>query len=310
MSEGVAPESSPPADAAQSDQSLGRIGATTGPGTGVAQDQAPAPFWTRLRTVIFSAFGTLLVGVLVAWLGPGGLWPAVSSSPGSQDQGVMASKTINAPAVAVQVETGSTIGLNETVGGFVSAYVIPRPLGELGDPPPADCGKNLGELTRRLGGADAGSSSARVVVQGLANAAVVLAVRVKIVARDPIQSGTYLACRSGGGGLVVPRDVVVNLDDVDPVPKYLVRGRDTGKPFALTVSQGESEIIDLYAKATTGCYLWIAEIDATIDGKRHTFVINDEGRPFRTSGLQPGPKTVYAYSSGDSQWTAERWKEG
>jgi hypothetical protein len=107
-----------------------------------------------------------------------------------------------------------------------------------------------------------------------------------------------VSCHIDGGDFVVPRDVRVNLDEPQPVLHYFVAGQEVASPFVLSLTSGEAEVIDLHVTATTGLNDWTAEIAVVVDGDRRITVIDDDGQPFRTTGVLPEAATVYEWGGG------------
>jgi len=155
-----------------------------------------------------------------------------------------------------------------------------------------------------MGGGNARVSNLRLTIQARTDAAIVVMIRIKVVSRGPLLTGTYLACYRGGGDFAVQRDARVDLDEPDPRVRYFVADQETSTSLSLTLTRQTVEMIDLYVTATRASYEWTAEADILADGKQYTLSIDYQGKPFRTSGLAPGAAIVYVAGTSGG-WTPE-----
>jgi hypothetical protein len=232
----------------------------------------------KTAVVIIGAIAPIVLGAVASYYAPG----VLARLFGNDEM-----------PVAVTVQRHPVIA----VGGRAGTVVVPQPYEQLGSPPKGDCGPSLHDFAVGLGGADAGATNLRLVLQGRASA-VLVTVRIKVVERRPAQDGTYLACPRGGD-FAVPRDVRINLDEPTPSVRYFVQSKEVKSPFILSIPPGTSEIVDLHITASKGLYRWTAELELLADGRRRTEPIDDHGQPFRTTSLAKDPSHI---------WNGEEWR--
>ncbi|MFE5794192.1 helix-turn-helix domain-containing protein [Streptomyces sp. NPDC056503] len=169
------------------------------------------------------------------------------------------------------------------------------------------------------GAVHGGETLVRVSVQGKGAAAVVLqGLHVRVVERGtPLPWAAY-RMDDGCGGAVTPRRFTVDLDRPRPVARPLdgydasgTEGRTlpaVSFPYAVTAA-GPEEL--LVSARTAGCDCrWYLELEWSAEGRSGTVRIGDEdGRPFRTSGVRGGP--VHGYDSAGRTWiTVEESGQG
>ncbi|GGX04814.1 helix-turn-helix domain-containing protein [Streptomyces lomondensis] len=182
-------------------------------------------------------------------------------------------------------------------------YVIARPPSRVA-PPPAP--QDAGVWAAAHGAVHGGETIVELSVQGRSDTAVVLhTLRVRVVGRAaPVQGNAY-AMNQGCGGSVTPRHFTVNLDKDRPLA-HAVPGSDAGTPIPAVrmpyrVSAQDPEVLLVTAR-TAGCDCrWYLELDWSSQGRRGTVRIDDDGRPFRTSGIEGLPR--YMYDTSARQWT-------
>ncbi|MFE5999315.1 helix-turn-helix domain-containing protein [Streptomyces sp. NPDC056454] len=189
--------------------------------------------------------------------------------------------------------------------GCGHAYLVARPPGAV-PPPPAEA--DAEGWAKALGAVHAGETGVRITLQGTGEQAVVLeALRIRVVSRREPAEGRVHRMSSGCGGALTPRMFDVDLDAERPVARS-VPGNDTGEPipavsFPYRVSASDPEVL-LVTGRTARCDCdWVAELRWSGGGRSGTVRIDDDGRPFRTSGA-PG-RPVHDYD-----FTAERWVAG
>ncbi|CAL9290294.1 hypothetical protein SUDANB51_06478 [Streptomyces sp. enrichment culture] len=181
-------------------------------------------------------------------------------------------------------------------------YVIARPPSRVAPPPPP---QDAGTWAAAHGAVHGGETIVELSVQGRSDTAVVLhALRVRVVGRAaPVQGNAY-AMNQGCGGAVTPRHFAVNLDKDRPLA-HAVPGNDTGTPIPAVrmpyrVSAQDPEVLLVTAR-TEGCDCrWYLELDWSSQGRRGTIRIDDDGHPFRTSGIRGLPR--YLYDTSARQW--------
>ncbi|MEU0104377.1 helix-turn-helix domain-containing protein [Streptomyces sp. NPDC006251] len=182
-------------------------------------------------------------------------------------------------------------------------YVVARPPSRVAPPPPP---QDAGAWAAAHGAVHGGETLVELSVQGRSDTAVVLhALRVRVVGRSaPVQGNAY-AMDQGCGGSVTPRHFAVDLDKDRPLA-HAIPGSDAGTPIPAVrmpyrVSAQDPEVLLVTAR-TAGCDCrWYLELDWSSQGRRGTVRIDDDGRPFRTSGIEGLPR--YMYDTSARQWT-------
>jgi hypothetical protein len=127
-------------------------------------------------------------------------------------------------------------------------------------------------------GVDTGRSQLQVVVQGkVPDAVLISAMRVKVLHRGPPLTGIPVVCETQGEAQI--RAVSIDLDATPPRVIY-----DAGaKPFAFTISNGETETFNILASTRRAHYRWTLELDVIVNGTKRTIEVRDKGGPFETS---------------------------
>ncbi|MFE4383111.1 helix-turn-helix domain-containing protein [Streptomyces cyaneofuscatus] len=302
--------SSPPAAAARADADAGRgpgapgteaLGGSVPPGaTSVHREEdrsAPAPPAPRSPAVrrwapvlaVCAAVAALATGLIAGFGGP-----ARSERPERQ------------PPVARPAAPPFTWTTDDHVWryGCGHAYLVARPPGTV-PPPPAEA--DAEPWAQALGAVHAGETGVRITLQGTGERAVVLeALRIRVVARRGPAEGRVHRMSSGCGGALTPRMFDVDLDAERPVARS-VPGNDTGEPiapvsFPYRVSAADPEVFLVTGRAARCDCDWVAELRWSGGGRSGTVRIDDDGRPFRTSGA-PG-RPVHDYDYGARRWAA------
>ncbi|NML48930.1 helix-turn-helix domain-containing protein [Streptomyces sp. R302] len=181
-------------------------------------------------------------------------------------------------------------------------------------PPPPPEAADARSWATAQGAVDGGETLVRVSVQGKGAAAVVLqALHVRVVERGaPLPWAAYRT-DDGCGGAVTPRRFEVDLDRPRPVARALDGYDASGQEgrtipavsFPYAVTAAEPEELRVSAR-TAGCDCrWYLELEWSAEGRSGTVRIGDEdGQPFRTSGVGRGP--VYGYDSVGRAWITGR----
>lgn len=221
------------------------------------------------------------------------------------------------PQFSVEVQSNS----DRQIQPRPTAYAIPRPIGKVGAPPVAErngpdsalaesCGERY-EWAHAMGGADLEETVAEVVLTGGARSSVTVQGDVHVLKRRPLFTGSVLNCLGRGDGL---SPLAICVDLVLERLSFCPHGAKQKKPFARVLEPNEVEVLELIASAQppiaeadgpAGIYEWTAELDIDVSGSHHHYVIDDEGKPFRT------------YSTGNFAqveeetyvWTAEGWQK-
>ncbi len=189
--------------------------------------------------------------------------------------------------------------------GCGHAYLVDRPPAAV-PPPPAEV--EAAAWAARLEAVHAGETGVRVTLQGTDERAVVLeALRIRVVARRAPAQGRVHTMSSGCGGALTPRMFDVDLDAERPLARS-VPGNDSGEPitavsFPYRVSASDPEVFLVTGRAARCDCDWVAELRWSSGGRSGTARIDDDGRPFRTSGAAGRPVREYDFAAG-------RWVPG
>lgn len=165
-----------------------------------------------------------------------------------------------------------------TFNDFGEDLVIPRGTTIIGGPGQG-C-ERFHPWGMRLGGVPARFSYLRLVVQGRASQAVLLAgMRARVIERRRPLVGTHLVCPSAGEAQI--RSIDINLDEASPEGRYKT---PTGtRPFGFTIAKNETEVFDIQA-FTKACYCkWFLELDLVVNGSPRVQTIGNSGMPFETT---------------------------
>ncbi|MFD9029752.1 helix-turn-helix domain-containing protein [Streptomyces sp. NPDC059567] len=176
-------------------------------------------------------------------------------------------------------------------------------------PPPPPEAADARSWAAAQGAVDGGETLVRVSVQGKGAAAVVLqALHVRVVERGaPLPWAAY-RMDDGCGGAVTPRRFEVDLDRPRPVARALDGYDASGEEgrtlpavsFPYAVSAAEPEEL-LVSAGAAGCDCrWYLELEWSSEGRSGTVRITDDGRPFRTSGIEGRP--VFEYDTLNHRW--------
>ncbi|MEU4797987.1 helix-turn-helix domain-containing protein [Streptomyces sp. NPDC023327] len=173
-------------------------------------------------------------------------------------------------------------------------FLVDRKPGEVPQPPPE---QDAPAWVADLGAVSSGEQFIEVTVQGAGEETVVLQdmdVRVQSTSA-PLAWNDY-AMETGCGGNVSTKSFGVDLDDAAPRTEPRAGQRD----FPYKVSENDPEVF--YIKAATKAHdvRWYLELRWS-SGKRHgTLRVDDQGRPFRTSGREG--RTTYGWPLGSTKW--------
>jgi hypothetical protein len=210
--------------------------------------------------------------------------------------GAIKTKVVPGPALHAQVITD--VARFRSSAPHVPEFVIPRPLAQIGRPPDAsDIDPQFPEqLAMRAaplryawahhqGGVDATETLLRISISGSSGAATDLQqLRVRLVRCQPPLKGqlvSYLGLGSGIGA----RYFSIDLDSNAPVAEYVdAKGRaKKEQPFPLRVTDSDQEVFDVSAGITRHDCEWTLLLDWTAGARHGTTVIDDHGKPFRTT---------------------------
>jgi hypothetical protein len=207
-----------------------------------------------------------------------------------------------APVEAVAVDP--PLRWSKAAGASLPSYVLPARVDDLAAPP-ADF-EERERWARDRDGADAFSTDVQVVVTAKSERSVILQdLVVRVVQRRPPMTGTHVTYGPGGEGVFV-RWLRVDLDQEPPAikslderPEVLLEGTEPAKPirFPYRVTATEPEVFHITAITKTCFCQWIAELRFVAGGEEGRVVIDDDGRPFRTTSIG----RAVSYQSTDGQ---------
>jgi hypothetical protein len=175
--------------------------------------------------------------------------------------------------------------------------------------PPPPVPQDAGVWAASQNAVHGGETLVRLSVQGRTDTAVVLeALRVRVVGRTAPAEGNAYAMDQGCGGSITPRSFDVNLDKDRPIARA-VAGSDAGTPIPAVrmpyrVSAQDPEVLLVNARTQACDCRWYLELDWSSQGRTGTVRIDDDGRPFRTTGIKGLPRYVYETSA--RQWEPYR----
>ncbi|MFF8844115.1 helix-turn-helix domain-containing protein [Streptomyces sp. NPDC015127] len=188
--------------------------------------------------------------------------------------------------------------------GCDHAYLLDRDPAAV-PPPPAQA--DAASWAASLGALHAGETQVRITVRGKGPEAVVLeSLHVRVVERRTPPEQAVYRTSSGCGGALTPRLFDVDLDASRPVARPQP-GNDSGTPlpavsFPYTVSASDPESL-LVSGRTVACDCdWYLELRWSSGERGGSVRIDDDGRPFRTSGVRGRP--VHDYDYGLGRWVA------
>ncbi|MCL7376493.1 helix-turn-helix transcriptional regulator [Streptomyces sp. 35G-GA-8] len=173
-------------------------------------------------------------------------------------------------------------------------YLIDSPPEEV-PPPPTE--QDAPGWVGALGGVASDGQFIELTLQGTGSETVVLrALNVRIVKSDAPLAWTDYAMGVGCGGGVGTKSFAVDLDAGRPSSVPKAGQRD----FPYKVSESDPEVFYISASSKTRDVSWYLELDWS-SGERHgTIRVDDNGKPFRTSGSAGRPS--YNYPPGGSEW--------
>jgi hypothetical protein len=179
--------------------------------------------------------------------------------------------------------------------GCAHDYVIAKPPAQVPPPPVPQDARTWAATQAAVHGRE---TNVRITLQGRSSTAVVLeALRVRVVGRtDPVPGNSY-AMSSGCGGSITPRHFAVNLDADRPIA-HSVAGSNEGDPIPAVrlpyrVSAEDPEVLMVNARTENCGCAWYLELDWSSAGRTGTLLIDDAGRPFRTSAIKGLPRHGY-----------------
>ncbi|WP_041819059.1 helix-turn-helix domain-containing protein [Streptomyces davaonensis] len=243
--------------------------------------------------------------------------PTTSASPSATDPAPSKSGSAKPSSPTTEPSTGAPGSKGANVGGLPLTwtadshvwaqgcghdYVVDRPPAKVPPPPPPQDARTWAGSQGAVHGRE---TMVRISVQGKSSTAVVLeALRVRVVGRAAPAEGNSYVMDQGCGGAVTPRSFDVDLDKDRPIA-HPVDGNDSGTTIPAMrlpyrVSAEDPEVLLVTAR-TKGCECsWYLELDWSSQGRTGTIRIDDEGRPFRTTGIEGLPR--YMYDTLNREW--------
>ncbi|MET8684340.1 helix-turn-helix transcriptional regulator [Streptomyces sp. NPDC004732] len=148
-----------------------------------------------------------------------------------------------------------------------------------------------------LGAVPAGRQLIEVTVQGTGDETVVLQdMNVRVQSTSAPLAWNNFQMATGCGGDVAPKSFSIDLDDGSPHVKPQSGQRD----FPYKVSENDPEVFFIIANTDLHDVRWYLELEWS-SGKRHDSLrIDDQSKPFRTSGKQGRP--TYGWPPGYDKW--------
>jgi hypothetical protein len=122
-----------------------------------------------------------------------------------------------------------------------------------------------------------------------------------IVQRSEALAGWFTSDRGCGG--VDVREALISLD-LDPPTIRFSDGESQGEQrlaLTLQVTRSDVEVIDVVATARTATVDWMLEIRYTVNGRSDVLRVDNNGTPFRVSGLVNGRAQAYQLLDGKLQ---------
>ncbi|WP_326721464.1 helix-turn-helix domain-containing protein [Streptomyces sp. NBC_00243] len=234
-----------------------------------------------------------------------------SASPSASRSGSPTSPTVSASTSrgAAAQDGGSVDGATAPAvatnpykwDGPCSQHYLVNQKAEQVPPPPSES-EARGWVTA-LGGVAAGEQMVALTVQGTGEATVVLdALHVRVVTKSAPLAWNDFAMGIGCGGGVETKSFAVDLDAGSPAVAANAGQRD----FPYSVSESDPEVFYVFADSKAHDVSWYLELDWSSGTKKGTVRVDDNGKPFRTSGNVGRP--AYAYPLGDSEWWRDEYE--
>ncbi|MFF2363381.1 helix-turn-helix domain-containing protein [Streptomyces sp. NPDC058122] len=222
--------------------------------------------------------------------------PSPSPSPsGSGDTSPSPSTNPSPTGVSAGPPLTVTVNSHRWAVGCGHTYVIDKSPDQV-PPPPAP--QDASPWARTQNAVHGEETIVDLTVQGRSDAAVVLeALRVRVVGRSAPLKGTAYATGGGCGGGLGVGSFAVDLDKDRPITRAVASDDDgTGSkilrpPFRVSVKDPQVLMVDALTESCD-CR-WYLELDWSSRGRTGTVRIDDQGTPFRTSGIKGLPHYWY-----------------
>jgi len=183
-------------------------------------------------------------------------------------------------------------------------YLVDRPPAQV-PPPPTE--QDAPGWVGALGAVSAGEQRLELTLQGTGKDTVVLqSLHLRVVgSRAPLAWNNYdMGYRGVGcGGSVATRSFDLNLESGSAArPKAGQRG------FPYKVSESDPEVLYVTARTDVRDVSWYLDLKWSSGDRQGTLQIDDNGKPFRTSGA--GGRPAYDYVLDDDSWATMQPDEG
>ncbi|MFE6941755.1 helix-turn-helix domain-containing protein [Streptomyces chartreusis] len=215
--------------------------------------------------------------------------PSLSPSPTPSRNSARGAETADEPPLTVNTRPYTW------EGPCSQHYLIDRPATDVGPPPveqdaPAWVGAHKA--------VSAGEQLVKLTVQGTGEKTVVVdSLKVRVVGKDTPPDWNDYVMGVGCGGGVPTRPFSVALDAARPT---VVAG-DGQRDFPFKVSESDPEVFEVTADASAYDVRWYLELAWSSGDRKGTLVVDDDGRPFRTSGNNGRP--AYEFPLGGQKWS-------
>lgn len=245
---------------------------------------------------------------------PTGASPSGSASESGGKKGEDAGKGAGASATATPSSPGGAGGADASLpvplDVKVEPYTWEDPCSQryLADRTPAEVGpppleQDAPAWVSSEGAVASGKQFLTLTVQGAGEETVVVrSLKVRMTdKRSPLAWNDYAMGYPGVGcGAGVPtRSFTIALDAARPDVKPKAGSRN----FPYSVSQSDPEVYYITADASAYYVSWYLELEWTAGSRSGTLTLDDDGRPFRTSGNNGRP--AYEYPLGGPKWVPE-----
>ncbi|MFF9204129.1 helix-turn-helix domain-containing protein [Streptomyces sp. NPDC014986] len=228
-----------------------------------------------------------------------------SASPSAKDKEAARTSAPAATAPAGDGEGGAvplTVQTNpyEWEGPCSQRYLVNRPASGM-RPPPEE--PDATAWVSSFGAVSSEKQYVRLTVQGTGDETVVLeGLTVRVAGkRSPLAWNDFVMGYPGVGcgGSVPARSFSVALDAARPV----VTPEAGQRNFPFSVSESDPEVYYVMADASAYDVRWYLELEWSSGSRSGTLTVDDEGRPFRTSGNNGRP--AYEFPLGGDGWVPE-----
>lgn len=249
-----------------------------------------------VATALAAVLAALLINALVSPTPAAG--PSVAAAPTGAAPSAEVGVT---PPISWTVTVGEA---NRKACNIGVRWVLPKPSDKL--PPVPDDGRSVLDqmiaYASAQGGVLASNSAINIVVQSTRPEAVVLTgMEAVVVARRSPVAGTETFL--GGCGGLQPRSFAVDGLDAGQARVTPQNGSDEGVEipavtFPYTVSASEPEFFRVYPRVVDHDVDWYLELSWVAGGTSGKTMIDDRGKPFRTTGTSAAEPYYYDATTG------------